>query len=73
MGNLEKKSRHRTLETLCRNIARWAGTVGYYTTAIPDLSVFRREAPMGPMSVVYEPSICQLRLSRRVRASSTPL
>ncbi|HTZ41183.1 MAG TPA: AraC family transcriptional regulator, partial [Syntrophales bacterium] len=46
------------LEALGKSIARWADRPDRFITAIPGLSLFRREEPTGPLSGMYEPSIC---------------
>lgn len=43
---------------LGESIARWTETEEQYTTAVPGLSLFRREEPTEPMTGMYEPSIC---------------
>lgn len=40
------------------SIARWTEQGELHTTAIPGLSLFRREGPTEPISGMYEPSIC---------------
>jgi len=55
---VEVNSREAALEALGRNIARWADTQAKFTTAIPGLSLFRRDEPSEPFSGMYEPSIC---------------
>lgn len=39
-------------------IARWTEQGEMHTTAVPGLSLFRREAPTEPISGMYEPSVC---------------
>jgi AraC-like DNA-binding protein len=46
------------LEGLVKSIARWTEKGELFTTAIPGLSLYRRDAPTQPMSGTYEPSIC---------------
>ena len=46
------------LEVLRKSIARWTDKGELHTTAIPGLALFRREEPTGPISGMYEPSIC---------------
>ncbi|MSM39453.1 MAG: helix-turn-helix domain-containing protein [Geobacter sp.] len=43
---------------LNRAIARWTEQREVYATAVPGLSLFRREAPTEPISGMYEPSVC---------------
>lgn len=40
------------------SIARWTETGELHTTAIPGLSLFRREESTEPISGMYEPSVC---------------
>jgi AraC-like DNA-binding protein len=48
------------LETLRKSIARWTEQGDQLTTAIPGLSLHRRDAPTPPASYLYEPSICMV-------------
>jgi AraC-like DNA-binding protein len=41
-----------------KSIARWTEQGELHTSAIPGLSLFRRNEPTGPISGMYEPSIC---------------
>lgn len=43
---------------LAGRIARWTEDGELRTTAIPGLSLFRRDEPTAPISGMYEPSIC---------------
>jgi AraC-like DNA-binding protein len=43
---------------LRKSIARWTEQGELLTTAIPGLSLFRRDEPTDPISNMYEPSIC---------------
>lgn len=43
---------------LAGRIARWTESGELRTTAIPGLSLFRRDEPTAPISGMYEPSIC---------------
>ena len=45
-------------EPLVQSIARWADGGEQHSTAIPGLSLFRREERTEPISGLYEPSIC---------------
>lgn len=47
-----------TLEALRKSIARLTDKGELFTTAIPGLSLYRRDEPTGPISGMYEPSIC---------------
>lgn len=42
------------------SIARWTEKGELHTTAIPGLSLFRREEPTEPISGMYEPSVCMV-------------
>ncbi len=55
---VEDKGIDAALEALAKSIARWADTPDHFTTAIPSLSLFRRDEPTEPISGMYEPSIC---------------
>ena len=46
------------LEALGKSIARWTEKEDQLMTAIPGLSLARRDAPTQPTSSMYEPSIC---------------
>ena len=46
------------LDELGKSIARWTEQGELHTTAIPGLSLFRRDEPTDPISRMYEPSIC---------------
>ena len=54
----ENNSMEIALEALGRSIARWNNKGGLLITAIPGLSLSRRDEPTEPMSGMYEPSIC---------------
>ncbi len=56
--DIEDNSMDVALEALGRSIARWTDKPDRFMTAIPALSLFRRDEPTGPMSGMYEPSIC---------------
>jgi AraC-like DNA-binding protein len=47
-----------TVAALCNSIARYTEYGELHTTAVPGLSLFRRDEPTEPISGVYEPSIC---------------
>jgi len=55
---LENNSLEGAREALAKSIARWTDEGGRLVTAIPGLSLSRRDAPTEPMSYMYEPSIC---------------
>ncbi len=46
------------LENLRRSIARWTEKGEQQVTAVPGLSLFRRDEPTEPISGIYDPSIC---------------
>ncbi len=46
------------LEGLGQSIAQWTDKGDELVTAIPGLSLYRRDEPTEPMSGMYEPSIC---------------
>ena len=54
----ENNSMEFALEALGKGIARWTDKGDQLTTAIPGLSLFRRDEPTRLMSGMYEPSIC---------------
>ena len=58
MHEIESHSLEIALEALGKSIARWTENGELFTTAIPGLSLFRRDEPTEPISGMYEPSIC---------------
>lgn len=48
------------IDVLTRGIARWTDKVERKETAVPGLSLFRREEPTAPSSGMYEPSVCMV-------------
>ncbi len=48
------------LEALGKSIARWTDKGDQRTTPIPGLSLYRRDEPTQPTSVMYEPRICMI-------------
>jgi len=46
------------VDVLSQRIAEWTEQREKYATAVPGLSLFRREEPTEPVSGIYEPSIC---------------
>jgi len=46
------------VDALAKRIARWTEQGELHTTAVPGLSLFRREEPTGPIRGMYEPSVC---------------
>jgi AraC-like DNA-binding protein len=60
MKDTKKKGMAIALESLRKSLARWTEQGELYATAIPGLSLFRREEPTEPISGMYEPSICMV-------------
>ena len=56
--SFENKELEVALETLAKSIARWTDKRERLDTAIPGLSLCRREEPTQLTSGMYEPSIC---------------
>jgi hypothetical protein len=54
----EENSMEGALAALGKSIARWTDKEGLLVTAIPGVSLARRDAPTPPTSSLYEPSIC---------------
>jgi hypothetical protein len=48
------------LEALGKSIVRWTDKGDQSMTAIPGLSLYRRDEPSQPTSVMYEPRICMI-------------
>ena len=46
------------LEALAKGIARWTDKGDRFETAIPGLTLYRRDEPSPPTSIMYEPCIC---------------
>jgi AraC-like DNA-binding protein len=46
------------LEALGKSIARWTDKGDQHTTAIPGLSLYCRDEPSQPTSIMFEPRIC---------------
>jgi len=55
---IENNSMEVALEALGKSIARWTEQGEQHVTAVPGLSLFRRDELTEPISVMYEPSIC---------------
>jgi AraC-like DNA-binding protein len=55
IGNAELEG---ALETLGKSIARWTGKSDRIVTAIPGLTLYRRDEPSEPTSIMYEPRVC---------------
>jgi AraC-like DNA-binding protein len=58
MQDSENNSLEVAIEALGKSIARLTEQGELHTTAIPGLSLFRREEPTGPITGMYEPSVC---------------
>jgi len=58
MQDNEHHTREVALEALGKSIARWTENGELFTSAIPGLSLFRRDKSTEPISGMYEPSIC---------------
>ncbi|QEM69407.1 AraC family transcriptional regulator [Geobacter sp. FeAm09] len=58
INDIEDSSRETAIAALRDSIARWTEQGELHTTAIPGLSLFRREEPTEPVSGMYEPSVC---------------
>ena len=54
----EQNSMDVALAALRQSIARWTDKEGLLVTAIPGVSLARRDAPTQPTISLYEPSIC---------------
>jgi len=60
MKNTENKDMKTDLVDLKKTIARWTEKGELHETAIPGLSLYRREEPTDPITGMYEPSICMV-------------
>lgn len=58
MKKIENNSIEIALETLRNTIARLTEKGEQHITAVPGLSLFRRDEPTEPITGMYEPSIC---------------
>jgi len=68
MRKKENTSLDPARNALCQAIAQWTEQGELHTTAIPGLSLFRRDEPTKPINGMYEPSICMvLQGAKRVR------
>jgi AraC-like DNA-binding protein len=54
----EKNSMDGALAALGKSIARWTEQGAQLMTAVPGLSLYRRDAPTQPTSYMQEPSLC---------------
>ena len=57
-STIEENCLDGAIGVLSRNIARWTEGGELQTTAVPGLSLFRRDEPTEPISGMYEPSVC---------------
>jgi len=60
MMDNKDKNPEGAIDALTRGIARWTDNVERNDTAVPGLSLFRREEPTEPATGMYEPSICMV-------------
>lgn len=60
MKDNEDENPEGAIDSLVRSIARWTDKIERNDTAVPGLSLFRREEPTAPASGMYEPSICMV-------------
>ena len=58
MQDSDNNSLEVAIEALGKSIARLTEKGELHTTAVPGLSLFRREAPTEPITGMYEPSVC---------------
>jgi AraC-like DNA-binding protein len=58
MQDSDNNSVEIAIKTLGKGIARLTEKGELHTTAVPGLSLFRREEPTGPVTGMYEPSVC---------------
>ena len=60
MGKNERKETVVALDAFVRSIARLTEKGELQATAVPGLSLFRRDAPTEPLTGMYEPSLCMV-------------
>lgn len=58
MRDTDNKSLEVAIDALKKSVARCTEKGELHTTGVPGLSLFRRDAPTGPISGMYEPGIC---------------
>ena len=58
MQEMENNRLEGAIEALGKSIARCTEKGELHTSAVPGLALFRREEPTGPISGMYEPSVC---------------
>jgi AraC-like DNA-binding protein len=56
--DIENNGMENALETLGQSIAQWTDKSDRIVTAIPGLTLYRRDEPSQPTSIMYEPRIC---------------
>jgi AraC-like DNA-binding protein len=60
MEEIKNNGTEIALAALVKGIARWTEQGELHTSAVPGLSLFRRTELTGPISGMYEPSICMV-------------
>lgn len=60
MQNTDNNSLEVAIEALVASIARLTEKGELHTTAVPGLSLFRRDEPTEPMTGMYQPSVCMV-------------
>ncbi len=60
MKDIDNNNLEVAIEALTRSIARLTEKGELHTTAVPGLSLFRREEPTEPITGMYEPSVCMV-------------
>jgi AraC-like DNA-binding protein len=58
MQEIDNNSLEVAIAALGKSIARLTEKGELHTTAVPGLSLFRREEPTGPITGMYQPSVC---------------
>jgi AraC-like DNA-binding protein len=65
---IENNGMGNALEALGKSIARWTDKSDRVITAIPGLTLYKRDEPSPPTSIMYEPRICVIAQgAKRVR------
>ena len=60
MREKSNKNREIALEAFNHSIARWTEDGELETSAVPGLSLWRRDEPTAPISGMYQPSLCMV-------------
>ena len=60
MQDIYNNSMEVAIDAMGKSIARFTEDGELHTTAVPGLSLYRRDEPTGPISGMYEPSICMV-------------